>query len=559
MRPLLGLLWLTLHQVCAADEAPQFARIPLRFQRRAESAQGSGVEERPHDHAALRREPGLESPRHYRGAYLLPRADAIFGTSETVVVSTSVAPNGTVQILPTLSDDKTPHTTGTVATSLETGGRSSVEPILTSVIPEPQSTLTATGPASPVVPKPKITMASNNIFADPIATSAPPGQIGIRSDHPVPRKGVKSTPPLQTNKFYANFYLGDQTYPSYTHPYAVAWVAGKGATGSWGLSVSHVDATQRVFGGVNAAGAAAYFINPVGIQSVILSAKELGSDTALTTDSMTAFSARVHLRRNAGATPDISFPLVQGMGCVTGEYNGATPLIQTGVYFRTVTKATQPPGPNIAKYTLVLEDGRTWRVYGYSTTGAMLDLQVLNNGLAQATAPFYGAIQVCKDTGDAEAIYDQAAGIYATGLELSGSADGVRGSYTFTFKREGKPSGLLLMYALPHHVESFDDATRAALQGAQLQTTTKGVATAILADQWTMIEPAMPIAMTFAPWSRKTGSLTKLSANAKATIRGIAAKEVSQNMFDQANLDSMYFSGKVGRDASLEWLSLGFR
>ena len=40
----------------------------------------------------------------------------------------------------------------------------------------------------------------------------------------------------------------------------------------------------------------------------------------------------------------------------------------------------------------------------------------------------------------------------------------------------------LIMFALPHHVESFDANTKSAITTVQLNTTTKGVATAVVAD-----------------------------------------------------------------------------
>ncbi len=79
----------------------------------------------------------------------------------------------------------------------------------------------------------------------------------------------------------------------------------------------------------------------------------------------------------------------------------------------------------------------------------------------------------------------------------------------------------------------------------QLQTTTKGVATAVLANSWTMVEDRLPISMAFMPWSPQRGTIRNLSAAAKATIYKIAQQEVSQNMSQQSNQNSMYFSGKV--------------
>ncbi|KOS20044.1 putative endo-1 [Escovopsis weberi] len=294
-------------------------------------------------------------------------------------------------------------------------------------------------------------------------------------------------------------------------------------------------------------GSSSYYINPVGIQSMVISAKELGKDTALSIDSMTAFSARVHLSKDSSSPPAISFPLVQGMACVTGLFNGATTVIRSGVFFKTMTRVTKDPKPDTAKYTFTLEDGSTWRVYAYRTKGDPLELKVTNNGLAEAKKPFFGVVQVCKDplTPGSEALLDDGAGIYPVTLSLSGSASGSEGRYSFDFTKEGHGSGELYMFALPHHVESFDQGTIKRLQKLQLQSQTKGLATLVKGTSWTMIEPDLPINMSFAPWDPKKGSLDRLSDQAKGTIRAAAAKEVAQNMIAQSNLDSMYFSGKA--------------
>ncbi len=462
-------------------------------------------------------------------------------------IVTSVIPSiGTVIILPSLSGTN-PDTTGTIPSKLETAGHLSTQPILTSSIDTPTSLLAVTvAPTLPPIPPVDIKMVSSNIFADPIATTSPPANISKRKDHPVPRLGIAGTPPISTNKFYANFFLGTQTAPTFLHPYSVAWANGKGASGSWGLAVSHIDASQRVYGQVSpVTGAASYFINPVGIQSVCISAKELGSDTTLTTDLLTAHSVRVSLRPSSTTPAAIQFPLVQGSAFVTANFNGACPVIQTGVFFKTVTRATKEPKPGVIKFKLYLEDGSVWLLYAYNTKGAPLDLQVTNNGLAQGSGPFYGTLQVAKDPGNGEAMYDAASGAYPTGLVLSGTASGSKGTYTFSFTKAGIAGTTLAMFAIPHHQSSFDATTRANMTAVKLQTTTKGIAAAVVGDTWTMVEPSLPTNMGFVPWSSKVGSISTLSASTKAFIHNIATQEVSQNMLQQTNQDSMYFSGKV--------------
>lgn len=512
-----------------------------------------------------------------------------FFANETVSIETRVVSEGTAQVLPSLTN-REPQTTGVVVTTLDLENRVTSCPIIEEPIPTPTSlieepcaesqtpaippSVSDPGVALPSVPvslisslsvslpeeasesasivlptlpslENTIIMPSGDIFAEPIATAAPPQQITVRDDHPQEKKGVTSTPPIQTNKFFGNFLVGDQAAPTYTFPYSVTWAAGRGATSSYGLAISHIEANQRVFGNTKANGAAAYFINPVGIQSLIIGAKELSTDTALATDSITAFSARVHLRPNNDAVPVVSFPLVQGMAFVTAQYAGGTPTISTGVFFKNVTRVTKDPKAGVAKFNFHLEDGMTWRVYAFATRGEQLDLRVLNNGYAEASRPFYGLIQIAKDPGNAEAIYDEAAGVFPTTMKLTGTAQNTTGTYTFHYEKEGHPDGKLLMYALPHHVESFDVTTRGSIKEARLQTPTKGVATAVMADSWTMVESDLPIDMTFLPWDPQRGSMRALSNEARAVIRGVAVQEASQNMAAQSDLDSMYFSGKV--------------
>jgi len=400
-----------------------------------------------------------------------------------------------------------------------------------------------------VLPAPihkRANMVAPDIFADPISMDRPPGQIKQRRDHPAARLGIQPASPLETNKFYANFFLGSQTSPAFLHPYSVWWSRGRGVAKSWGVCVQHAEASQRVFGQKGPTGAANYYLNPLGIQSVCLGAAELGANTVLTTDKMTSFSTLVSLRPENGAAPAVQFPFTQGAGFFTAVYNGARPLIQTGQFFKGVSKAYVQPKPGVEKYKLTLEDGRTWLLYAAARAGSPpLNMQVVNNGLAMGSGPFYGIIQVAKEPGGGETIYDQACGAYATDIAISGTARSTKGTYTFTFTKAGVSGSKLVMFALPHHVNSFDDATKQGVTGLKLQTTTKGVATAVLADSWTMVEDPLPISMAFLPWSPQKGTASTLPASVKAAILKVARRELAQDMSAQSNQNSMYFAGKV--------------
>jgi endo-1,3(4)-beta-glucanase len=472
----------------------------------------------------------------------------IITSSVTARVSVTTVANssGTVQVLPTLT--QTPSTIGLIITSLTTTGMVTSGPLISTSITSPTSTLSPTAPMTPLTSSPTVGPASENIFQNPVATDAPPSVIGSRPDHPVPRLGIQpQNSPISTNKFYANFFLGDQTAASWTHPYSVAWAKGGGSSGSWGMSIQHIDANQRVYGPDPSANPVEYFINPIGIQSIVLSATELGGSTTISMDTLTAFSINVNLLPSVGAAPAITFPLVQGMGFVTGVYNGVTPTIQSGVFFRSVTQSMTTQKPGVTKYTILLEDGKTWVLYAYSSSGQPLQFAVVNNGLVQATSNFNGIIQIAKnpDGAEGDSLYDDYCAVYPTTVTLSGSAADAVGSYDFEFTKAGMTDTTLLMFALPHHIESFSSGTASGLTQLQLQTTTKGNATAVIADSWTLTE-SLPTTMGFAPWGPTLGSASvPLSAAAIAVISSIAASEVSQNMSEQTNLNSMYYSGKV--------------
>jgi len=388
-------------------------------------------------------------------------------------------------------------------------------------------------------------MTSQNIF-DSITTDAPPAQITSRSNHPLPRQGiVNSTRPIGTNKFYANFFLGTRGQGTWTHPYSVSWAQGNGETGSWGIAVSQVDRNRTVYG---PGSPAAFFINPLGLQSLILSARELGKDTALTMDTLLCFSANVNLAPNADATPIITFPLVQGMGFVTGVYNNGTPLIQSSIGFKTLTFGGAVSYSATLRYEILLQDNTNWLLYITPTSGVAPALSLLNGNMIIGSSVFTGSIQVSKNPSalTSQTIYDASAGVYPLRGAVTGSASGAVGNYTFSWTKGGTISRTLLMFALPHHVQSFAPNILAKIRASlKLDTTTKGTATAVVSDSWSMNEHNLPYDMTFAPWSPTLRSQTTIPSAAVALINTVAANELNENFVTQTNLDSMYFSGKA--------------
>ncbi|KAL8842936.1 MAG: hypothetical protein Q9170_000341 [Blastenia crenularia] len=354
------------------------------------------------------------------------------------------------------------------------------------------------------------------------------------------------TSPKSTNKFYANLVLGDQTNSVWTQPFSLQWSQGSGNAKSWGMSVSHIEADQRVYGPNATDIPVQYYVNPVGLQSVIFSAAELGIGMSLTTDSLTAFSVNANLVAKDAPSPAITLPLVQGMGFVTAIYHSVTPFIDSGIFFRTITPLTSPKA-GVTKYRILLEDGNTWLLYATASNGSGLALTATSNTRLQAAGPFEGTIQITKNPGgiaSQEDSYDLAAGAYPTSASLSASIDGSTGSYTISWAKGGTNSPLL-MFALPHHLESMAATSKSGKTSIQLQTTVKGLATGVIGDSWTMVESDLPTSIGFAPWNATSSSTQGISVPAQQKINAAATSELSQDMDAQSNLNSMYYSGKA--------------
>ena len=340
----------------------------------------------------------------------------------------------------------------------------------------------------------------------------------------------------------------------------MTWSKGGGNAQSWGLAVSHIDAEQRAYGPPNTQipeSPVQYYINPIGIQSLVLSAMELGPSTVLTTNSLQAFSVNAVLQPQAGSASKISFPLLQGMGFVTGVYTNLQPAIQSSVFFRSVVPL-ESARSGVYKYRIMLEDGKVWLLYATPLDRSNPMFQVKSNTLLQGPAGWSGTIQVAKNPAGStgEYAYDRSAGVYATAATVSGSVRDQVGIYSISWAKAGlhlsthtfgphAPGPKLIMFALPHHVASFSGDTAVAKLSIKLRTTTKGTATAVLADKWTMIEPELSKDMSFAPWTPITRTTAQINSAALNLIGQVAISEIAQDIDAQTNLDSMYFSGKA--------------
>jgi endo-1,3(4)-beta-glucanase len=317
------------------------------------------------------------------------------------------------------------------------------------------------------------------------------------------------------------------------------------------MAVSHTTRDQFAFG--PSVDNPRYFISPLGIQHIVLSADELKGDTCLSVQNLGSFSVLANLRpnSNSGTRVVMSLPVVQGMGMVTAIYANAKPVLSSSVFFRSLAYVGLVNGAT-SKYRIDLNDGTHWLLYATSSSAAgTVPFTLDSNAKISGPASFVGTIQVSKNPSgqDMESVFDKSAGAYPTDATISGSVNDASGSYSMSWTKGGATSQTLLMYALPHHVESFDQQTQAAMKNITLVTTTKGFAQAILADKMTMVENDLPNTIGFAPWAKNPSGAggsekIQLSSQATALINQVGIAELAQDMISQTSLNSMYYSGK---------------
>ncbi|KIM33364.1 glycoside hydrolase family 81 protein [Serendipita vermifera MAFF 305830] len=391
-----------------------------------------------------------------------------------------------------------------------------------------------------------------------VPIQAPP--FPSRNDHPVPRTGITDQAPISTNKFYANMFLGTRTQPVWIHPFSVWWSNGApGSSQGWGLSVSHTTAEQRAspaFGPDPNADPVQYYFNPTGIQSLCLSAMELGPTSGeMTLNNLEAMSVEMKLGLCNSEEQNIKIPLIQGSGFISALYNNLSPKFTSTVLFRSVSQVG-----NSLKWRIQLEDGNVWLLYAFPFNAykPALKLHLKGKSTIESRHQFDGLIQVTKvprDERQFDTLADPCAGTWANSVQVSAYYDiscPSKIGYTFDFRLDSRSCSTnnLLMYALPHHVESLKKKTHSTYPEF-LQSTTKGVMTAIVGSYWNLQEDHI-FRDDFCDMNASSDTII-LSKIAK--IASSAREEALGDPTAESNLDSMYFAGKaLDKYACLCWV-----
>lgn len=267
-------------------------------------------------------------------------------------------------------------------------------------------------------------------------------------------------------------------------------------------------------------------------------------------------SARVSFHLLSEPARQISSPLIQGSGFITALYHNLIPRFGSKIRFRSVDAVKCER--TIYSWRVTLEDGHVWKLYAFHLEHHHGPLRLVwkSDSRLEFEHAFTGAIQIAKvplDCGNFESVMDNCAGTWATDVHLSAKCDEkflISASYTFQYRLHSRSrSNNLLMWALPHHVQSFCDPTISCVErNSRLQSTTKGLMTAIVSDTWHMREQ-LPEAISFSIPS------AVVDESARTVIYRVAQVEAQGDPAGESNQSSMYFSGKaLDKFACLCWV-----
>lgn len=369
-------------------------------------------------------------------------------------------------------------------------------------------------------------------------------------DHPAPPPDKTGGSPVETNKFYTNMLLEDRTSFVYSQPYALWWTGDKGDNLN-GLAISHQDESAITCGPDANTNPVDYFFMPSGVMSICLTGSFSGSPS-FSTYSWGVMSVIAAL---SNENAQVRYPICSGMGFVTAVYTNTSPVIGSQIGFKSVSDVTTIR-KGLSRFNVTLQNDAQWAVYVTIPSGANASIhQDDNQHIAIATSESDVVVQVAKlGSADWQAVVDSAAGAYPTQVTLTGgiTSDYSVGQYAFEYNLGGSSTGGgTLLYAAPHHVESFTASMNGKVTNYYLRSPVMGMLRLCVATKLEMFEQ-LPKDIGFLPWSvAKPEGDANFAANNfsdqdKSTISDVATQETSNfSLVDAVNGDSMYFSGKI--------------
>ncbi|KAF5093681.1 hypothetical protein D0Z03_002322 [Geotrichum reessii] len=293
----------------------------------------------------------------------------------------------------------------------------------------------------------------------PISTQEPLN-IFNRQEHPCPAPtGSDTSRPIHTNKFYTNMLIENQDLQTWCQPYSLWWSK---IENFYGMAVSHTHKEQFVFGPNPDQRPAQFYFSPVGIQSIVFSATEFDSgNVALGIEDSSDLSVKAILTsQDEGVNGKLTLPLVQGMGMVTGVYDGLRAKIVSQVGIANV-ESVSSPRPNLLKYILTLFNNVKWVIYVLVPEGIEVPTFYLteDRSFVSNLAGSY-VIQIAEAPENTLQTYDACAGKYLTGASITGEIvdNGSKAIYRIQYEAEGSSvEDMPLVFAAPHHVASNKD------------------------------------------------------------------------------------------------------
>ncbi|XBW35319.1 hypothetical protein QEN19_000885 [Hanseniaspora menglaensis] len=356
-----------------------------------------------------------------------------------------------------------------------------------------------------------------------------------------------------TNKFYINLLLSDAVYPAFVYPYLV-W---QSTSTLFGFAVQHTTSSQYIFDQYMDNGSPRIFTNPLNQYDIVFSSESFNSvsDFSMSVSNLESASVLVTLSDSTDSSSYVEIPVVEGMGFVSAVYYGSLiPRIDSGMNIQSLAvEVSSNLAEGVSKYRIYINDV-AWLIYvtnpnnddsfvlsavegtetGYSLTGNV----AVDGLIIQAT--------VAPSDSDDEVYFDKAAGMYVTGMTVSGSSDGLSSTYTFDYSTEGSSaSGSPLVYVLPHQLSVVSSTSSGSNTGVTLAAVTRGAATAFLTSTIEFVE-TLNTEISWLPWSAQLGSTSlKYSSDLIQQLATAATSELSVDIWGSIENLNSYYLGKV--------------